>query len=137
MQRTWMINNSSLLNWFCITLFPLTGVAEKVFKSKSQSQVLGLGGGVRPKDVRDRTILELSLRVELNVTRRKNEVLSDRLATVEAKNENSQNYMDPIETKMMKIKDLAFQQFTLLHHCTRWTWNSRFKLNFNFYIVHW
>ncbi|KAJ8433193.1 hypothetical protein Cgig2_004325 [Carnegiea gigantea] len=36
-------------------------VAEKVFKSKSQSQVLGLGGRVRPKDVRDRTILELSL----------------------------------------------------------------------------
>ncbi|KAJ8433195.1 hypothetical protein Cgig2_004327 [Carnegiea gigantea] len=38
-------------------------VAEKVFKSKSQSQVLGLRGRVRPKDLRDHTLLELSLKL--------------------------------------------------------------------------
>ncbi|KAJ8444262.1 LOW QUALITY PROTEIN: hypothetical protein Cgig2_024588 [Carnegiea gigantea] len=51
------------------------------------------------------------LEVELNATRRKNEVLTDCLATVEAKNEKLQNSVESVETEMMKIKDLVLQQF--------------------------
>ncbi|KAJ8432754.1 hypothetical protein Cgig2_011677 [Carnegiea gigantea] len=86
-------------------------VAEKVFKSKSRSQVLGLGGGVKPKDVRGSYSTRAELEVELNVTRRKNKVLTDCLATVEAENEKIQNRVESVETEMMKIKALIFQQF--------------------------
>ncbi|KAJ8422677.1 hypothetical protein Cgig2_025366 [Carnegiea gigantea] len=86
-------------------------VAEKVFKSKSRSQVVGLGGGVKPKDVRGSYSTRTELEVELNAIRRKNEVLTDCLATVEAENEKLQNRVESVETEMMKIKDLVFQQF--------------------------
>ncbi|KAJ8432978.1 hypothetical protein Cgig2_022622 [Carnegiea gigantea] len=79
--------------------------------SLSQMEVLGLGGGVKPKDVRGSYSTRAELEVELNVTRRKNEVLIDHLATVEAENEKLQNRVEPVETEMMKIKDLVFQQF--------------------------
>ena len=86
-------------------------VAGKVLKSKSRSQVLGHRGGVKPKDVRGSYSTRVEREVELNATRRKNEGVIDRLATVEAKNENLQNCMESIETEMMKIRDLVFQQF--------------------------
>ena len=57
-------------------------VAEKIFKSKSRSQVLGIGG-VKPKDMRGPNTTRVELEVELNATKRKNEVLTDHLATVE------------------------------------------------------
>ncbi|KAJ8432745.1 LOW QUALITY PROTEIN: hypothetical protein Cgig2_011668 [Carnegiea gigantea] len=77
----------------------------------AQKYVLGLGGEVKPKDVRGSYSTRAELEVELNVTRRKNEVLTDRLATVEAENEKLQNRVESVETEMMKIKDLVFQQF--------------------------
>ncbi|KAJ8446142.1 hypothetical protein Cgig2_000939 [Carnegiea gigantea] len=86
-------------------------VAEKVFKSKFRSQVLSLRGGVKPKDVRGSYSTRAELEVELNATRKKNEVLTDRLATVEAENEKLQNCIESVETEMMEIKDLVFQQF--------------------------
>ncbi|KAJ8427721.1 LOW QUALITY PROTEIN: hypothetical protein Cgig2_022195 [Carnegiea gigantea] len=84
-------------------------VVEKVFKSKSQT--LGLGGRVKLKDVRGSYSTRAELKVELNATRRKNEVLTDHSAAVEAKNSKLQNRMESVATEMMKINDLVFQQF--------------------------
>ncbi|KAJ8428149.1 LOW QUALITY PROTEIN: hypothetical protein Cgig2_011522 [Carnegiea gigantea] len=89
-------------------------VTEKVLKSKSRTQVLDVRGGVKPKDIRGSYSTRAELEVELNVTRRKNEVLIDRLATVEVKNEKLQNHVESVKTEMMKIM---------------------LELNFNFYII--
>lgn len=86
-------------------------VAEKVFKSKSRSQIIDFRGGVKPKDIKGLYSTRVELEVELNATRRKNEILIDRLATIEAENEKLQNRVESVETEMMKIKDLVFQQF--------------------------
>ncbi|KAJ8420999.1 hypothetical protein Cgig2_002569 [Carnegiea gigantea] len=99
---TWMINKSRVLNW---------QITEKVFKSKSQSQVLDIEGGVKRKDIRRLYSTRAELEVEFNATRRKNEVFTDRLAPVEAKNKKLQNHVESVETEMIKVKDLLFQHF--------------------------
>jgi len=79
---------------------------------KSRNQVLGLGGGVKLQVIRRSYSTRAKLEVELNVTRRKNEVLTDRLAIVEGENEKLQNHAESFETEIMKVKELVFQQFT-------------------------
>ncbi|KAJ8433194.1 LOW QUALITY PROTEIN: hypothetical protein Cgig2_004326 [Carnegiea gigantea] len=56
----------------------------------------------------------IELEVELNATTGKNEVLTDCLAAIEAENEKLQNCMELVDSGMMKIKDLFFQQFNTL-----------------------
>ncbi|KAJ8435845.1 hypothetical protein Cgig2_003868 [Carnegiea gigantea] len=55
--------------------------------------------------------LKSPLEVEHNVTRRKNEVLTDHLATIEAENKKLQNHVESVESEMMRIKNLVFRQF--------------------------
>ncbi|KAJ8438223.1 hypothetical protein Cgig2_011585 [Carnegiea gigantea] len=81
------------------------------FKLKSRSQVVSLGGGVRPKDIRGPYYTRAELKVELNATGKKHEVLTYHLAIVEAENEKLLNCAKSVKTKMMKINDLVFEQF--------------------------
>ncbi|KAJ8443023.1 hypothetical protein Cgig2_028246 [Carnegiea gigantea] len=60
--------------------------------SLSQMEVLSLRGGIKPKDVRGSYSTRAELEVELNATRRKTEVLTDRLATVKAENEKTSKW---------------------------------------------
>jgi len=50
----------------------------------------------------------------LNAARRKNEVLTDRLTTVEVKNGKLQNRVESVETEMLQVKEFMFQQFNTL-----------------------
>ncbi|KAJ8444469.1 hypothetical protein Cgig2_024033 [Carnegiea gigantea] len=90
---TWMINESCLLNW---------QIAEKV---------LGIGGVVKAKEIRGPYSTRDELEVEVNASRRKNEVLTDHLAAVKVENEKLQNHVESVETKMINIKYLVFQHF--------------------------
>ncbi|KAJ8430534.1 hypothetical protein Cgig2_025463 [Carnegiea gigantea] len=71
---------------------------------RAEKYVLGLREGVKPKDARGSYSTVPELEVQLNVTRRKNDVLTNRFATVKIEN--------LVETKIMKVNNLVFQQFS-------------------------
>ena len=66
---------------------------------------------MKPKDIRGQYSTRAELEVELNAARRKNEVLTDRLTTVEAENEKFQNRIESVEMELMKVKEFMAQQF--------------------------
>ncbi|KAJ8439187.1 hypothetical protein Cgig2_029725 [Carnegiea gigantea] len=88
-------------------------VAQKVFKSKSRDSVVGFGGGVKEKDIRGPSHTRVKLEVELNATRKKNEVLIDRVTTVKVKNKNLRNCTESVEAKMGKFKDCVSKQLNI------------------------
>ncbi|KAJ8431028.1 hypothetical protein Cgig2_019351 [Carnegiea gigantea] len=88
-------------------------VDQKVVKLKFQDSVVGYGGGVKAKDIRGRSHTEVELEVELNATRKKNEVLVDCVTTVKTENENLRNRVESIEAKMGKFKDWVSSQLNI------------------------
>ncbi|KAJ8445927.1 hypothetical protein Cgig2_009856 [Carnegiea gigantea] len=88
-------------------------VAQKVFKSKSRDSVVGYGGGVKAKDIIGPSCTRVELEVELNATRKKNEVLVDRVTIVETENESRRNRVEAVEAEMGKFKDWVSKQLNI------------------------
>ncbi|KAJ8429683.1 hypothetical protein Cgig2_004482 [Carnegiea gigantea] len=84
----------------------------QVFKSKSRDSVVGYGG-VKAKYIRGPSCTAVELEVELNAVRKKNEVLVDRVTTVETENENLRNCVESVEAEMGKFKDWASKQLNI------------------------
>jgi len=51
--------------------------------------------------------------VELNATRKKNEVLVDRVTTVETENESLRNRVEAVEAEMGQFKDWVSKQLNI------------------------
>ncbi|KAJ8430865.1 hypothetical protein Cgig2_023543 [Carnegiea gigantea] len=88
-------------------------VAQKVFKSKSRDSVVSYGGRVKAKDIRGPSRTRVKLEVELNATRKTNEVLIDRVTTVKIENENLRKHVESIEAEMGKFKDWVSKQLNI------------------------
>ncbi|KAJ8426760.1 hypothetical protein Cgig2_027232 [Carnegiea gigantea] len=88
-------------------------VAQKVFKSKSRDSVVGYGGGVKAKDIRGPSRTRVELEVELNATRKKNEVLVNHVTTVETENESLRNRVEAVEAEMGKFNDWVSKQLNI------------------------
>ncbi|KAJ8427495.1 hypothetical protein Cgig2_028166 [Carnegiea gigantea] len=84
-------------------------VAKKVFKSKSRDSVVGYGGGVKAKDIRGPS----RTRWNSMLLGKKNEVLVDRVTTVETENESLRNRVEAVEAEMGKFKDWVSKQLNI------------------------
>jgi len=93
-------------------------VSQQVFKSKSRSLILGLGGGIKVKDIRGPYSSISELEVELSAARRKNEVLTNCSVIVEEENEKFQSHVESVEMELTKVKDFVFQQLNNRPPCS-------------------
>lgn len=85
-------------------------VAQKVFKSKSQDRVVGLGG-VKLKDIRGPQPSREELEAELNNTKKQNQALINHMEAMQDENKELKGRVGSVEAQMKKFQDLMMNQF--------------------------
>lgn len=84
-----------------------------MFKSKSRDRVVGLGGGLKLKDVRGPQPSREELLVELNATKKQNQALTSHMEAMQDENKELKGRMGSVEAQMKKFQDLMMNQFNV------------------------
>ncbi|KAL2935404.1 UDP-N-acetylglucosamine--N-acetylmuramyl-(pentapeptide) pyrophosphoryl-undecaprenol N-acetylglucosamine transferase [Bienertia sinuspersici] len=92
---------------------PHVEVAQRVFKSKSRDRVVGFGGGIKLKDIKGPQPSREELEVELNTTKKQNQVLESRVEALQGKNDDLKGRVGSIEAQMKRFDDMMMNQLNV------------------------
>lgn len=84
-----------------------------MFKSKSRDRVVGLGGGMKLKDIRGPQPSREELEAELNTTKKQNQALVSHMEAMQDENKELKGHVGSVETQMKKFQDLMMNQFNV------------------------
>ncbi|KAL2930066.1 Structural maintenance of chromosomes protein 4 [Bienertia sinuspersici] len=99
--------------WKKIHHFPMLRKHKRVFKSKSRDRVVGFGGGIKPKDIKGPQPSREELEVELNTTKKQNQVLESRVEALEVENNDVKDRVGSVEAQMKRFKDMMMNQLNV------------------------
>ena len=95
-------------------------MVQQVLNSKSRDRIVGLGGGVKLKDIRGPQPTRENLQDELTASKKQNEVLINSMELIQEENkriqdENKQlvDRMSSMESRMQTFQELLATQFNL------------------------
>ncbi|KAL2941383.1 Phosphoribosylformylglycinamidine synthase [Bienertia sinuspersici] len=92
---------------------PHVEVAQRVFKSKSRDRVVGFGGGIKLKDIKGPQPSREELEVELNTTKKQNQVLESRVEALQAENNDLKGRVGSVEAQMKRFEDMMMNQLNV------------------------
>ncbi|KAL2941962.1 RNA polymerase II subunit B1 CTD phosphatase Rpap2 [Bienertia sinuspersici] len=92
---------------------PHVEVAQRVFKSKSRDRVVGFRGGIKLKDIKGPQPSREELEVELNTTKKQNQVLESRVETLQAENNDLKGRVGSVEAQMKRFEDMMMNQLNV------------------------
>ncbi|KAL2894879.1 Peroxidase 24 [Bienertia sinuspersici] len=92
---------------------PHVEVAQRVFKSKSRDPVVGFGGGIKLKDIKGPQPSREELEVELNTTKKQNQVLESRVEALQAENNDLKGRVGSVEAQMKRFEDMMMNQLNV------------------------
>ncbi|XP_021758008.1 uncharacterized protein LOC110723041 isoform X2 [Chenopodium quinoa] len=88
-------------------------VAQKVFKSKSRDRVIGYGGGIKLKDIQGPQPSREELQVELNASKKQNQVLINRVEQVQEENNELKGRIGSVESRMKLFQEMLVTQLNV------------------------
>ncbi|XP_021753765.1 uncharacterized protein LOC110719160 isoform X2 [Chenopodium quinoa] len=88
-------------------------VAQKVFKSKSRDRVIGYGGGIKLKDIQGPQPSREELQVELNASKKQNQVLINRVEQVQEENNELKGCIGSVESRMKLFQEMLVTQLNV------------------------
>ncbi|KAL2894504.1 Mitochondrial distribution and morphology protein 34, partial [Bienertia sinuspersici] len=86
---------------------------KRVFKSKSLDRVVGFGGGIKLKDIKGPQPSRDELEVELNTTKKQNQVLESRVEALEVENNDLKDRVGSVEAQMKRFKYMMMNQLNV------------------------
>ncbi|KAL2932519.1 Methylthioribulose-1-phosphate dehydratase, partial [Bienertia sinuspersici] len=89
---------------------PHVEVAQRVFKSKSRDRVVGFGGGIKLKDIKGPQPSREELEVELNTTKKQNQVLESHVEALQVENDDLKGRVGSVEAQMKRFEDMMMNQ---------------------------
>ncbi|KAL2895049.1 Ribosomal RNA large subunit methyltransferase G, partial [Bienertia sinuspersici] len=88
-------------------------VAQRVFKSKSRDRVVGFRGGIKLKDIKGPQLRREELEVEVNTTKKQNQVLESRIEALQAENNDLKGRVGSVEAQMKRFEDMMMNQLNV------------------------
>lgn len=71
---------------------------------------MGFGGGIKLKDIRGPQPSREELEVELNATKKQNQVLASRIETMNDENNELKGRVDSVEAQMKKLEEMLMNR---------------------------